>query len=94
MRALINRVSKRLLRLEFKSDDIRKSKARKFIVKNFFARLTMENYRVSCKKYTANRKSSVRQTKQNILMLLSDCAICGMKKSTFIKNKKSHNFND
>ena len=54
----------------------------------------MENYRVSCKKYTANRKSSVRQTKQNILMLLSDCAICGKKKSTFIKNKKSHNFND
>ena len=54
----------------------------------------MEDYRVSCKKYTANRKSSVRQTKQNILMLLSDCAICGKKKSTFIKNKKSHNFND
>ena len=27
-------------------------------------------------------------------MLLSNCAICGKKKSTFIKNKKLHNFND
>ena len=30
----------------------------------------METYCVSCKNYTANEKSSVRKTKQNILMLL------------------------
>ena len=48
----------------------------------------METYRVSCKKYTANENSSVKKTKQNRLMLLSNCAVCGKKKSTFIKNKK------
>ena len=37
----------------------------------------MEKYCVSCKKYTANESSSVRKTKQNRLMLLSNCAICG-----------------
>ena len=40
----------------------------------------MENYHVSCKKYTANKNSSVRKTKQNRLMLLSNCAICGKEK--------------
>ena len=41
----------------------------------------METYCVSCKKYTANENSSVRKTKQNRLMLLSNCNICGKKKS-------------
>ena len=54
----------------------------------------METCCVSCKKYTANKNSNVRKTKQNRLMLLSNCAACGKKKSTFIKNKKLHNFND
>ena len=31
---------------------------------------------VSCKKYTANKNSVVRKTKKNMLMLLSNCAIC------------------
>ena len=48
----------------------------------------MKNYYVSCKKYTANKNSSVTKTKQNKLMLLSNCAICGKKKSTFIKNQE------
>ena len=54
----------------------------------------MKTYCVNCKKYTANENSSVRKTKQNRLMLLSNCAICGKKKSTFIKNKEFHNFNN
>ena len=54
----------------------------------------MKTYCVSCKKYTANENSSVRRTKQNRLMLLSNCAICGKKKSTFIKNQELHNFNN
>ena len=45
----------------------------------------MEAYCVSCKKYTANEYSNVRKTKQNRLMLLSNFANCGKKKSTFIK---------
>ena len=35
--------------------------------------------------------SSVRKTKQNRLMLLSICAVCGKKKSTFVKNKELSN---
>ena len=49
----------------------------------------METYCVSGKKYTANKNSSVRKIKQNRLMLLSNCAACSKKKSTFIKNKNS-----
>ena len=52
----------------------------------------MQTYCVSCKKYTANENSSVRKTKQKRLMLLSNCTICGKKKSTFIKNQELHNF--
>ena len=53
----------------------------------------METYCVSCKKYTTNEHSSVRKTKPNRLMILSNCTSCGKKKSTFIKNKGLHNFN-
>ena len=53
---------------------------------------TMETYCVSCKKYTENENSNVRKTKQNRLMLLSNCAVYGKKKSTFIKNKELPNF--
>ena len=51
----------------------------------------METYCVSCKKNTANENSSVKETKQNGLMLLSNCAVCGNKKSTFLKNKEHSN---
>ena len=54
----------------------------------------METYCVSCKKYTADKNSSVRKTKRNSLLLLANCAVCGKKKSTFIKNKELYNFND
>ena len=53
----------------------------------------MEAYCVSCKN-TVNENSSVRKTKQNRLMLLSNCAVCGKKKSPFIKNKELHNFDN
>ena len=52
----------------------------------------METYCVSCKKYTTNENSNLRKTKQNILMLLLNCAVCDKKKSTFIKNQELHNF--
>ena len=53
----------------------------------------METYCVSCKKYTANGNSSVRKTKQKRLMLVSNCVVCGKKKSTFTKIKELNNFN-
>ena len=52
----------------------------------------METYCVSCKKYTANENSSPRKTKQNRLMLLSNCVVCRKKKTTFIKNTGLRNF--
>ena len=54
----------------------------------------METYCLSYRKYTANKNSSVTKTKQNRLMLISNCAVCGKKRSTFIKNKELHNFNN
>ena len=52
---------------------------------------TMETYCVSCKKYIANENSSVRKTKQNRSMLLSNGAVCGKTKTTFIKNQEPSN---
>ena len=49
----------------------------------------METYCVTCKKNTANKHSIVSRTKQNRLMLVSNCAICGKKKSRFIKNQEA-----
>ena len=50
---------------------------------------TMETYCVSCKKDTSKKNSSVRRTRQNRLTLVSNCAICGKKKSRFIKNQET-----
>ena len=41
----------------------------------------METYSVTFKKSTENKNSSVRRTKQNRLMLVSKCAVCGKKKA-------------
>ena len=51
----------------------------------------MENYCFSCKKYTANKYSSFKNAKQKGLTLLSNCAVCSKKKSTFNKNKELSN---
>ena len=37
---------------------------------------TMEMYCMSCKKYATNENPNVRKTRQNRLMLLSNCAVC------------------
>ena len=54
----------------------------------------METYCVSCKENTANENLSVRKTKQNRLMLLSNCTAWHKEKSTFVKNQELHNFNN
>ena len=43
----------------------------------------METYCVSYKNNNENENSSVRKTKQNRLMFLSNCAVCVKKISTF-----------
>ena len=50
----------------------------------------METYCVSCKKNTANKNSSVKRIKQNRLMLLLNCVVCGKKKSRLIKNQEAN----
>ena len=54
----------------------------------------METPCVSCKKNTASENSNVRKTKQKSIMLLSNCAICGKKKLSFIKNQELIKFNN
>ena len=54
----------------------------------------METYCVSYKKYIANGNSSVKKTQQNRLMLLSNYAIRGKEKLTFIKNQELHDFSN
>ena len=49
----------------------------------------MENYCVSCKENAANKSSSVRKTKQNRLMIFSNCAACGNKNEGLLNSKNS-----
>ena len=48
---------------------------------------TLKNCCVICKKSTAKTNSSVWKTKQNRSMLVSNCSVCGKKKSRFIKSQ-------
>ena len=42
------------------------------------------------KENTGNKNPSVKRTKQNKLMLVLSCAVCGKKKSRFNENKEVH----
>ena len=48
----------------------------------------MEAYCVACKKYTAKKSFSVSITKQNRLMLVANCDVCGKKNQVLLKIKK------
>ena len=47
-----------------------------------------------CVSFRKNTEKRVRKTKQNRLMVLSNCAVCGKKKLGLIKNQEFHNFNN
>ena len=47
----------------------------------------MESYCLKCKKYTKNINPQVSSTSNGKLMILSKCAICGSRKSRFIKKQ-------
>ena len=49
----------------------------------------MESYCLKCKKYTENINPQVSSTSNGKLMILSKCAICGSKKSKFIKKREA-----
>ena len=50
--------------------------------------MKMESYCLRCKKYTKNINPQVSSTSNGKLMILSKCAICGSKKSKFIKKQE------
>ena len=49
----------------------------------------MESYCLKCKKHTKNINPQVSSTSNGKMMILSKCAICGSKKSRFIKNQEA-----
>ena len=49
----------------------------------------MKLYCLKCRKDTENINSKVSKTSNNRIMVLSKCAICGSKKSRFIKNQEA-----
>ena len=49
----------------------------------------MKSYCLKCRKDTENLNPRVSKTSKGRTMLLSKCAICGSKKSRFIKNQEA-----
>ena len=49
----------------------------------------MKSYCLKCRKDTENINPSVSNTSNGRTMILSKCAICGSKKSRFIKNQEA-----
>ena len=49
----------------------------------------MESYCLKCKKHTKNTNPQVSSTSNGKLKILSKCAICGIKKSKFIKKQEA-----
>ena len=52
----------------------------------------MESYCLKCKKYTKNINPKVSSTINGKMMILSKCAICGSKKSRFIKKQQAKDY--
>ena len=48
-----------------------------------------ETYCLVCKKYTENINPKIVRNRQSRLMIQSNCAMCGSKKSRFIKEQKA-----
>ena len=48
----------------------------------------MKSYCLKCKKDTENINAKVSKTSNGRIITLSKCAICGSKKSRFIKNQE------
>ena len=48
-----------------------------------------ETYCLACRKYTKSINTKIVRNRQNRLMIQSNCATCGSKKSRFIKEQKA-----
>ena len=54
-----------------------------------FSTYKMESYCLKCKKNTENIDPKISSTSNDKAIILSNCAICGSKKSRFIKNQEA-----
>ena len=54
-----------------------------------YVSIKMKSYCFKCKKDTGNINPRVSNTSNGRTMILSKCAICGSKKSRFIKNQEA-----
>ena len=52
----------------------------------------MLTYCLVCKRNTENTDAKMARTKNDRLMLSSNCAVCGNKKSRFMKEQKQKNY--
>ena len=52
-------------------------------------RIKMKSYCLNCRKDTENINPRVSKTSNDRTMVLSKCAICGLKKSRFFKNQEA-----
>ena len=52
----------------------------------------MKSCCLKCRKDTENINPKVSKTSNNKIMVLSKCAICGSKKSRFIKNQEANDY--
>ena len=48
-----------------------------------------ETYCLVCRKYTKNNNPRIVRNRQNRLMIESNCATCGSRKSSFIKEQQA-----
>ena len=48
-----------------------------------------ETYCLACRKFTKNSNPKIVRNRQNRLMIQSNCASCGSKKSRFIKEQQA-----
>ena len=49
----------------------------------------MLTYCIKCRKNTENVNSKIFKTKNNTLIMQSKCAVCGIKKSRFVKKQEA-----
>ena len=49
----------------------------------------MKTYRVKCRKNTENFDTKIVKTKNNRLIMQSNCPVCGIKKSKYVKEEEA-----
>ena len=82
-----------MMKYMIKSENENNKNMRLNRVKSFFKKIIcmykMESYCLKCIKYSGNIDPKISATSNGKTMILSKCAICGSKKSKFIKQQEA-----